>query len=63
MDVGIMCMRMNKPLVRVFMSMRLVGILTCCVLMLVVLIMNVHVRVCNWLMRVKVDVPLGEMQP
>ena len=63
MDVWIMRMRMNKGLMRVFMSVRRVGILTRCVLMPVVLIMNVHVRVRNWLMRVKVDVSLSEMQP
>jgi hypothetical protein len=63
MDIGIMCMRMNKPLVPVFMRVRRVGILTRCVLMLVMLIMEVSVRVCDWLMRVKVHVSLGEMQP
>ena len=63
MDVWIMRMRMNKGLMRVFMGVRRVGILTRCVLMPVVLIMHVHVRVRRWLMRVKVHVSLGEMQP
>ena len=62
-DVGIMCMRMDKPLVRVFMTVRRVGILIRCVFMLVVLIMDMPVRVGDWLMRVKVRVSLGEMQP
>ena len=58
MDVGIVFMRVNEPLVRVLVTVGLVGTLTSRMLVLVVLIVNVAMGVRDRLMRVKVLVSL-----
>ena len=57
-DVGIMFMRVNEPLVRVFVTVGLVRTLISRMLVLVVLIMNVAMGVRDRLMRVKMLVSL-----
>jgi hypothetical protein len=62
-DVRIMRMRMNKRLMRVFMGVWRLGILAGRMLMLMMLIMDVPVSMRDWLVRVTMHVPFGEVQP
>ena len=63
MDVRIMFVRMNEPLVRVFVTVRRFGTLLSRMLMPMVLIMDVPMGVRDRLVHVKMLVSLGEMQP
>ena len=63
MDVRIMFMRMNKSLVRVFMTVRLFGTFLSRMLMLMVLIVYVPMGVRDRLVHVEMLVSLGEMEP